>query len=364
MRSIVYPTTECPEPHLYPVPRKSPHSVQAYVKVGCRSCEVCDEEKLKRKQDKWIERIRSMILYYQENGNRVVFLTLTLHNEDLYEHGWISRPDLPPGRVLNLSPTQRQECFDLLKKRLSVMWNALRMQVKRKYGTEVAADLKYWNVMELGGETKRPHAHVFLFLPKEIVYEPVWTWIKTYWKERYKAYILHSRLVDSAPLASWYASKYAVKQIGRKYDRVSGSQFGWVKFMERRKKAWLGLEDSSNGAVAWAAFRVEESSVRDALARNDIVGSLNALGRVKIEKIGKVDTDKPCLHPFGACWKDNRNLRRFLDTCNLEKLNQEECDLLTITPSLIWLPDTVRSLQLLQLQLERLSAEVERLLNS
>lgn len=361
MKSIVYPTTECPDYSLYPIPKRSDKAVTTYVKVGCRHCSLCDDERLKQKQDKWVNRIREMILHYQECGDRVVFLTMTLSNQDLFDQGFIHRPDLPKGTVLNLSDEDTKAVFQLLKDRLSRMFNSMRMVLKPKYGKVVVKRLKYWNVMELGGDTKRPHAHVFLFLPKEIVYAPLWDWIKTYWRERFGAYILHSRLVNSAMLASWYASKYACKQIGWKYDRQSGSQFGWEKFMEEVKKKWLSLPEGSVGATSWVAVRLKVDSVERAVVRGDVLDALRGLVDADVEIVCRVDVDRPVLHPFGGCFIDNHKWRKY--KCNLEKLNPAVCEQLTIMHSLVWVPDTPRSLPLLQQRLEKLSREVEQLLN-
>ena len=335
---IFYPLTECPDSAVYPVPRSTPQSHPAYVKVGCRRCDICMEEQVAAKQAKWGSRLRERMLYQMEQGDRTVFITLTVHDDDY--------PEYPE-----------------MKKRISKLMNALRMVFLRTYSREVADQFKYWSVLEFGAEHGRLHAHLFLFLPKEVVWAPHWAWIHSYWRERYKAYIHHCRLVSSIGLAVWYSVEYATKQFGRGYDRMQSSQFGWMEFMEVRKKQWLGIPQDSEGVAEWAAFRISPA-LADALKREDVVAVIKAAGdKDLIHHVGQVTLEEPALHPFSKCWtKFKFDMEDF--KCSSEKLNLVADEVIDIPHSLLWVPVTVKLQQLVQLRLAKLSLAVQRFLNS
>lgn len=310
---IVYPTTACPEARLYPVPMRSTKAIPCYVKVGCRNCTVCDAEKVQAKQLKWRSRIREMILHYQSNGDRVVFATLTVHDADY-------------------------PSYEELKSRLSKLFNAMR----RRFGS---AGVKYWCVLEEGAKTKRLHAHVFFFVKKEFSWYPIWEWIQDYWTTRYKAYILHTRVVTSASMAAAYATKYAVKQIGYKRDRMMSSQFGWVSFMEGRRRQWLGLDEETEGVDTWLAVSLPD--VEEEVVRSNVVGAVNLkrfVGSVKIA--GRIWTDRKALHPYASCITQMEG--------ELCEESEEGTDPPRYLHSYMWVPDISKWQQLIQLGSERL----------
>ena len=189
---------------------------QAWV-VGCskRWCEVCQEEKKIRKRAKWSARLREMINWWSEHGGRVVFKTLTVHDNQY-----------------PLGHEQLREWLQRLFKRLRADRRGFQF--------------KYWAITEKGGGTDRLHAHVFFFLPKIQEYRIINDVIDFYWESAHDAYITHHRPVDSGKAAANYATKYATKAIGL---RVLSSKFGWDAFMQKRRSAWLGIDGEDGGGV-------------------------------------------------------------------------------------------------------------------
>ena len=276
---IIYPTSRCKSYNLIPVPRRSETSEDCYVRVGCNSCDICIEEKIARKAEKWKHRIHAMIEHYQENNDRVLFHTFTVHDEMM--------PD-----------------YFQLKGWLSQTFNALRVRINRKEGKD---KFKYWCVLEKGSTTGRLHAHAFFFVDKSVAWEPHMRWLNAYWEERYKAYISHTRVVSSASMAASYATKYAVKQVGYFNDRMLTSKFGWANFMEAKKRKWLGLEDVE-GCQNWVVLdlpQVDEEVER--LGSAPDVGEINRVLKKFIRAldnpVGRVRIDRPVLHPFSGCFE-------------------------------------------------------------
>lgn len=325
---IFYPTTSCKQALVFPVPRRSPKSIEAYVKVGCRTCNICQKEILQAKQAKWRSRLREMILHYQEEGHRVVFTTFTVHDEDM--------PD-----------------YKMMKDRLGGMFKAFRIRLGRIFGDTTC--VKYWAVLEYGELTNRLHAHVFFFIDKRVQWSVQWRWLKEYWTERYKAYILHSRLVVGHKMAAGYATKYGVKQVGFKRDRVMSSQFGWINFMERRRKRWLGIGEDVDGVTEWVALR--DPDVDRVIAGVGGGASISVLVdeyKDGLEVVGKWVTDKPVLHPFAAC---PVYVSEEIFKCGESK---GVTGVLTIPDYLRWVPGTVNLLQQRQYVSEKLLRVLKR----
>ncbi len=335
---VVYPTTKCQSPDLFPVPRRTSDSTTSFVKVGCRQCEVCAEEKLEAKRYKWKSRLMEMILHWQAKGDRVVFCTFTVHDDDY--------PD-----------------YEELKVRLSKMMHALRTWCSRRYGD--SQKVKYWHVLEFGKKSGRIHAHSFFFVPKDVSWtQDVWPWLCAYWTQRFKAYILHSKLVTGSAMAVNYATKYGTKQTGHNRDRMLSSQFGWVTFMEEAKKRWLGLPEGSNGATSWLAVSVKkEEALKRAVKREDVATAVARVEGLNYEVVGRIRTDRPVLHPYAACWmKSHSDTVEFLE-CYSEKLNLEGCVQSVMEDSFVWVPATAKLLQRLRLRSAKRLQDVVRLLD-
>lgn len=354
---IFYPTTQCPNFDIYPVPKSNPDSMSCVVKVGCRRCEVCNAERMEQKQMKWRSRIREMMLHYEKNGDRVVFCTFTVHDDDVEMFGMVD-DEWQSGKASMLGDdnppmTAEQKRYNLLKSRLSKMFNATKMAVSRWYDTTTPSDLiKYWAVLEHGEKTGRLHAHVFFFVDKSVVWSPLWTWMSAYYTKRYLAYILDAKLVVGARMAANYATKYAVKQIGLKSDRMLSSQFGWVSFMEEVKKEWLGIEKGADGIRRWEAVAVPDLSEKDAIRvlNGNVVRAVELINQYKV--VGTLEVDKPVLHPYGASV-----LKMEGDLC---EENEGEIGISTIRHTLIFLPENYGLQRLRRLGLEKLSREFER----
>ena len=308
MDSVFYPTTQCEHYDIYPVPREIASSTPAYVKVGCRRCVTCQKEIAEAKQKKWRSRIREMILHYQQQGDRVVFATFTMHDDQLM--------DLPE-----------------FKQALSKLFNHMRVHLGRKYDTMTPAKLvKYWVVLEYGEQTNRLHAHVFFFVDKSVTWKPLWAFLQEKWTAANKAWIFHSRLVSTAAMAANYATKYAVKQIGWNRDRMMSSQFGWESFMEEVKRKWLGIAEGEDGVEVWEAYRVPDVDAKDALRilDGDVTKAVEWID-THFQYAGVIQVDKPVLHPFAAC-----PVRIEGDLLCEEK--EGEIETLTIQPSLVFRP--------------------------
>lgn len=308
MDIVFYPTTQCENYSVFPIPSRKPDSLESYVKVGCRHCSVCDAERIEMKRKKWRSRLFEMCMYYQENGDRVVFSTFTVHDSDY--------PD-----------------YVELKSRLKKLTHAMRSRLLREYGD--SRIVKYWFVLEHGKKTGRIHAHALFFVDKSVEWKPLWAWMKEYWTKRYDAYIFDSKLVVGTKMAINYCTKYGTKQTGYRSDRTLTSQFGWIKFMDGRKKTWLGLSQDSEGAESLFAFRLlGKRRMDDALRRDDGVAAVDAFRKLRVQVLGEVDFDRPVLHPFSGCIIDNYKWRNF--KCNLERLNQGDTETHLIPDSLIW----------------------------
>ena len=191
---------------------------QAWV-VGCskRWCESCNQERKERKRAKWAGRLREMINWWSAEGGRVVFKTLTVHD--------------------NQYPNGHEQLREWLQRLLK------RLRADRR-----GFDFKYWAITEEGTQTGRLHAHLFFFLPKSQEFRIINDVIDVYWEAAHDAYISHYRPVDSGKAAAGYATKYATKAIGL---RVLSSKFGWDGFMKRRRSEWLGLEGGVKGVSRW-----------------------------------------------------------------------------------------------------------------
>lgn len=340
---IFYPTTACPNFDVYPVPKQRADAMSCYVKVGCRRCAVCEQERLEQKQSKWRNRLREMILHYQSNGDRVIFCTFTVHDDD--KELW----SFEDGDGM----TAEQKQYDCLKGRLSKMFNATKMVVSRWYDTKRPSELlKYWAVLEYGEKTGRLHAHVFFFVDKSVAWQGLWAWMTAYWTDRYLAYILHSKLVSNASMAAAYATKYAVKQVGYNRDRMLSSQFGWERFMKEVKKVWLGIEKDVEGIRKWEVVQRPDISERDALRvlNGDVEGAIKLVDQYKV--VGRLVVDRPVLHPFAGC------ILQYEGDFLCEE-NVDETEMLTMPPTLMFLPANYGLQRLRQLGLGRLSREFE-----
>lgn len=327
-----YPTTACLDYSVYPVPKSVPESYQGYVKVGCRRCQVCDDERREQKRLKWQNRLIAYSQDWMEQGNRVVFFTLTVHDDDY--------------------PTE-----DELKERLKRLFKAHGMRCKRLYGERI----KYWCVMERGDKTNRLHAHILFFVPKEV---RVWSvekwWIVNYWKERYKAFVFDSQGLHSSSIVS-YVTKYCSKDQGWNNSRLCVSQFGWDKFMEVHKKKWLGIEEDAEGVTQWVAVHVERMDAEEAkvIARGQgIEGVIDKILDYKV--VGRVETDKACLHPYAACFLHHSFIVKEKFLC-VEK--DDETEVLSILGSIVWVPAICVQERLSLLELEKHSL-AQKLFNS
>ena len=158
--------------------------------VGCGKCPTCDVERAERKRQKWSLRMRLMIKDRIAAGERVVFATLTFHDERY--------PDVPTARWY----------FQKLVKYL------------RRYGYE----FQYVCVHEYGSETGRLHLHAFFFLTSpahvskryrkrtEGMWQArnasLWFWmereIRDYWTKQTLAYVLDFSTVLSPKSVSYY----------------------------------------------------------------------------------------------------------------------------------------------------------------
>lgn len=320
MKSFVYPLTQCKDSTLYPIPRASVKSHKAYVKVGCRVCSVCESERQEQKSTKWCNRLRAMIQHYQSNGDRVVFATLTVHDKDY--------PD-----------------YAQMKTWLKALFHRMRNHSKN-------FQFKYWAVIEYGAETGRIHAHVFFFLPKAQSWKELEEYIRASWQGTTGAYIFHSRLVDTKRMAANYATKYASKGgLAYKNDRIMGSRFGWVAFMEEVRRKWLGSKNAE-GFQDWVAYQKLdiEKLVAAARVQPDQVIAENAINN--FTPVMWMRTDKPVLHPFGACPLTLLSNDREDSSC---KMNQDATGLFHIPAQLTWLPATFDLLPLHQLEWAKLS---------
>ena len=321
--AIVYPTTKCESSRLIRLPRYHEESEETFLKIGCRHCLVCEEERREAKQKKWSSRLREMMLYYQESGDRVLFKTFTVHD---YMY-----PD-----------------YKMLKEWLGQTMNALRIRANRAHGKGC---LKYWIVLEYGEQTGRIHAHAFFFLKKDVVWAPLHRWLNNYWTGHYQAYVESTKVVNNARMAANYATKYAIKQIGYNRDRMMSSQFGWTEFMEERRKQWLGLEDV-DGCAVWVGLEVPDMDEAAAAASTGDVGLIKRAMlnfQCGFRKVGTLRLDRDVLHPFQASVLDFRGA-----ICDWEKLSKERTGMWTVKDTLVWVPDTAKLGSIIQLRLERL----------
>ena len=322
--AFVYPTTECEDYRLIRLPRYHRQSEETFLKVGCRRCSVCDEEKMEAKQKKWSSRLREMMLYYQENGDRVLFKTFTVHD---YMY-----PD-----------------YKMLKEWLGQTMNALRIRANRAHGKGC---LKYWIVLEYGEQTGRIHAHAFFFLKKEVVWAPLHRWLNDYWTGHYRAYVENTKVVNNARMAANYATKYAVKQIGYNRDRMMSSHFGWTEFMKERRKQWLGLEGTEDGCAVWVALEVPDVDEAAAAASTGDVGLIKR-AMLKFmngfRKVGTLRLDRDVLHPFQASVLDYRG-----DICDWARSKNEGTGMSIMKDTLVWVPDIAKLGYIIQLRSARL----------
>lgn len=331
---IFYPTTQCEDFNIFRVPTATADSIPAYVKVGCRRCDICYEEIAQQKAKKWRSRLLEMMRYYDLQGHRVLFATLTVHDKDY--------------------PTHHE-----LKDRLSKMFNAYRERLRRRGD---AGKIKYWAVLEYGEKSGRIHAHIFFFVDRDIDWSPEWSWMTAYWEERYIAWKHDCSLVRSTSAAS-YATKYGSKNIGHNRDRIMSSQFGWAKFMEERRKAWLGIEKDQEGVCEWLAIiRPDPDAVKRLVHEIRSTGlSVGTVRRAKdklkgmFKVVGRIEVDKPVLHPFKAC--PYIISEEVLSIC---EASDDETGVWTLPASLMYLPASVKWASLIRSELVKLWLAVER----
>lgn len=145
--------TECPDAMFVSPKSAQPESAGYFrpkIKVGCRNCEVCEQEYLLAQVSKWSQRIKAVLTYeIEKRGSACWFITFTFPKHltrGIPEHDYAPTEDM-----------------------LQTEWQYLRNRIRvwyRDRGVKVAEALNQITFVERGTERGRLHLHgIFCLRP-------------------------------------------------------------------------------------------------------------------------------------------------------------------------------------------------------
>ena len=206
-------------------------------RVGCNNCDICYNEKLQRKQLKWIKRISAMVEEYEKNKGMSQWHVVTMSPEDYVP-------------------------LDSFKSQISRMIEALQKELKRKKDFTVKYVVTFEGMFSERnrhgnpGDDVRLHANIIFYLdtnnPDDYTF--VEEYCKRYWSDHNfrvhpeKGYNV-SRVFTAG--VGGYIAKYISKE--SQTTRIMSSHFGWTKFMKAYDRHWLGLQEDQK-VRRWAVW--------------------------------------------------------------------------------------------------------------
>ena len=141
--------------------------------VGCGKCEICEKERIERKNNKWFNRLTGMISWFREHGfstfrkggekhyprGEVFFMTLTVSNKRYPGASWLKR------RLSNTEVYNLNKDYRFRKRSLREVRHWFHQMMHDVYGNR-ERPMPYVVFPEFGSKnTRRVHLHVFFFVP-------------------------------------------------------------------------------------------------------------------------------------------------------------------------------------------------------
>ena len=204
--------------------------------VGCSRCQICQDELVEKKRNKWFIRLSGMIREFRENGferwrkgevehfakGEVFFVTLTVANESYPGASWLNR--LSNNEVYQLNRDLRFRSRSLREVR---QWfHRLMHDTSFKH-----SQFPYVVFPEFGTKsTRRIHLHCFFFMPGDMglahsrLRDLLLAWQKLTGTDQGDV-----RLIEDDIMASAYITKYVLKT-GALRNRTMSTQFGWYNY--------------------------------------------------------------------------------------------------------------------------------------